>query len=73
MGLYAWNNMANLASDGQAGEIDLVVHIGDHCYNLGGEDERRGDAYMDAYQPVIAKTPWLPIVGQLGEHAVCPL
>ena len=63
MGLYAWNNMANLASDAAAGEIDVVVHIGDHCYNLGGDDERRGDACMDAYQPVLASTPWLPVVG----------
>ena len=46
MGVYSWNNMANLAADVTAEEIDMVVHMGDHCYNIGGSDDRRGDGYM---------------------------
>ena len=31
--------------------------------NLGGDDDRRGDGYMEAYEPILASIPWLPIVG----------
>ena len=63
MGVYAWNNMGNLKSDCDAGVIDAVVHIGDHAYNEGDADERRGDGYMNMYQPIVTQCPWMPIVG----------
>eukprot|EP00040_Diaphanoeca_grandis_P044266 m.11825 g.11825 ORF g.11825 m.11825 type:complete len:626 (-) comp9000_c0_seq1:97-1974(-) len=63
MGIYSWNNMINMQQDVATDAIDLVVHMGDHCYNMGGSNDRRGDGYMEAYQPVIATVPWLPIVG----------
>eukprot|EP00658_Telonema_sp_P-2_P008830 TRINITY_DN13341_c0_g1_i2.p1 TRINITY_DN13341_c0_g1~~TRINITY_DN13341_c0_g1_i2.p1 ORF type:complete len:562 (-),score=46.84 TRINITY_DN13341_c0_g1_i2:35-1720(-) len=63
MGVYAWNNMENLANDVSSKSIDAVVHMGDHCYNIGGSDDRRGDGYMQAYQPVLAHIPWIPVVG----------
>jgi hypothetical protein len=34
MGVYSWNNMANLKQDVEDGAIDLVVHMGDHCCTL---------------------------------------
>ena len=37
--------------------------MGDHCYNLGQADDRRGDAYMNAMQPLLAVCPWIPIIG----------
>ena len=37
--------------------------MGDHCYNLGMEDDRKGDAYMNALQPLLATCPWIPIIG----------
>ena len=46
MGSYTWNNMGNMMDDIQNDRIDAILHIGDHCYNLGGDDERRGDAYV---------------------------
>ena len=35
--------------------------------DLGMEDDRKGDAYMNAFQPVLATCPWvrLPAVHQL--------
>lgn len=63
MGVYTWNNMANMAADVADQEIDMVVHIGDHCYNIGGSDDRRGDGYMQAYQGVVGQVPWIPVVG----------
>ena len=33
------------------------------CYNLITEDDRKGDAYMNAMQQLTATCPWIPIVG----------
>jgi hypothetical protein len=55
--------MANLAADCAAGEIDAIVHMGDHGYNIGNVDGRRGDAYMNGYQRALASCPWVPIIG----------
>jgi len=63
MGIYSWNNMINMKKDAENGDIDAVVHMGDHCYNMGGNDERRGDGYMQAYEPILTQVPWIPIVG----------
>jgi phosphodiesterase/alkaline phosphatase D-like protein len=38
--------MGNMMDDIENDRIDAILHIGDHCYNLGGNDERRGDAYV---------------------------
>jgi len=63
MGVYSWTNLGNMLSQAEAGEISAVVHIGDHCYNIGGDDSRRGDGYMQAYEPVVSQIPFLPVVG----------
>ena len=64
MGVQTWNNMGNLFKDCVESEAaDLVIHMGDHAYSIGEGDERRDDAYMAAFEPVIANCPWLPIVG----------
>ena len=41
--MYSWNNMQNLQLDNENAAVDLVIQMGDHCYNMGGEDDRRGD------------------------------
>ena len=38
--------------------------MGDHCYNLGMEDGTKGDAYMNALQPLTATCPWIPVIGE---------
>ena len=55
--------MGNLAQDCMTGAADMIVHLGDHAYNEGESDERRGDGYMSAWQPVLANCPWMPVVG----------
>jgi hypothetical protein len=63
MGHSQYNCMQNLFDDAATGLIDLVVHMGDHCYNLGMANDRRGDAYMNAFQPALTTLPWFPIIG----------
>eukprot|EP00756_Hemistasia_phaeocysticola_P036841 Hpha_TRINITY_DN16663_c1_g2::TRINITY_DN16663_c1_g2_i1::g.181626::m.181626 len=61
---HSWhNNMGNMKADCEAGRIDAIVHMGDHAYNIGMTDDRRGDAYMNVFQPVLQSCPWLPIIG----------
>merc|ERR1711959_254334 len=55
--------MDNLKSDCKSGQIDAVVHMGDHAYNIGFSQDRRGDAYMNAFQPTLSTCPWFPIIG----------
>ena len=43
--------------------VDAVVHMGDHAYNEGDQDERRADGYFQAFQSVLASCPWMPVVG----------
>jgi hypothetical protein len=63
MGHSHYNCMENVKVDAAAGEIDAVVHMGDHCYNLGFTNDRRGDAYMNAFQGALTTVPWFPIIG----------
>jgi hypothetical protein len=65
MGVFTFNNMGNLFNDTVArSDADLIVHMGDHCYNEGDGDERRADGYLQAFQQTIANVPWMPIVGK---------
>ena len=55
--------MGNLLKDKQEGKIDALMMLGDHSYNLAEGDERRGDGYMEAFEPVVSELPWLPVIG----------
>ena len=64
LGIYTWNALSGLEADCASGAADAVVHLGDHAYNEADGDERRADGYMSAYSAaVLARCPWLPIVG----------
>ena len=63
MGNTMYNNMENLRADCASGTIDAVVHMGDHAYNMGNGDDYHGDAYMQAFQRVLAQCPWIPVIG----------
>ena len=63
LGAYAWSNLGNLKTDAESGLIDAIVHLGDHAYNMGGDDERHGDAYLDHLQPILGRIPWVPVLG----------
>ena len=63
MGHSKYNPMENLKNACEAGKIDFLVHMGDHAYDLGGATDKRGDAYMNVYQPALSSCPWIPIIG----------
>ena len=67
LGVYEWNSMGNLhadcTGDADSSVADAIVHMGDHAYNEGDNDERRADSYMNAFQPTLASCPWFPVVG----------
>jgi hypothetical protein len=63
MGVYSYNNMANLDRNREAEFVDAIVHLGDHAYNIADNDGRRGDGYLNAFQHVIARMPWIPVLG----------
>ena len=63
MGVYTWNNMANLQRDVTNNAIDFIVHLGDHAYNMNDNDGSRGDGYIQAFSDLIAHTPWIPTLG----------
>lgn len=52
-----------MQADCAAGTIDAIVHMGDHCYNLDMANDHRGDAYMNAFQPVLSQCLWMPVIG----------
>ena len=58
MGHSHHNNMQNLLDDCKSGKVDAIVHMGDHAYDLGFVSDHRGDAYMNAFQKVIAYCPF---------------
>ena len=63
MGVYNYNNMGNLERDVQAGRIDTIIHLGDHAYNIASNDGARGDGYMNAFERLLARLPWVPVLG----------
>ena len=63
MGVFRWNNMANLEKDYNNNIVDFVIQMGDHSYNIGQFDEHRGDNYLSAYSRILKHIPWMPIVG----------
>ena len=57
--------MGNLWEETVANETaDLILHAGDVGYAQGDDDERQADAFMQAFEQVIANVPWMPIVGK---------
>lgn len=63
MGHSHYNSMDNMMQDCADGRINAIVHMGDHAYNIGFSHDRRGDAYMNAFQPTLTTCPWFPIIG----------
>jgi len=63
MGHTTNNNMGNMKDDCEKGDIDAIFHMGDHAYNFEGDANRRGDAYMNIFQPLLQSCPWMPIIG----------
>lgn len=60
MGVFPVNNMDVLHNDSS---ISLVVHMGDHAYQMSSDDGAHGDGYMIAWEGVLTKKPWLAVMG----------
>jgi hypothetical protein len=69
MAVTRYNAVSNLLADCLSGRVDVFAHMGDHCYDLGQADDRRGDAYMNALQPLLSVCPWIPIIGNHESEA----
>ena len=71
LGVYEWNAMewlkADCGADAGTSVVDAIVHMGDHAYNEGDDDEKRADAYMNAFQPILASCPWY-VHGHTSSH-----
>lgn len=63
MGVFAYNNMQNMADDAAAGRIEGIIHMGDHAYNMAEKSGTRGDGYMNAFSKLLAGMPWVPVLG----------
>ncbi|CAD6186683.1 unnamed protein product [Caenorhabditis auriculariae] len=44
-------------------EFDLIIHLGDFAYDLGKENGSKGDAFMNALEPIMAEVPYMTIAG----------
>ena len=44
-------------------DIDMVMHLGDLCYNLHEEMGMKADKWMNFIQPVAAKIPYQTLPG----------
>ena len=52
MGVYSHNNMGDMAEDCRGGGADAILHLGDHAYDMGADDEQRSDGYMRVRHPL---------------------
>ena len=55
--------MGNAKDKCAAGEIQAILHAGDHAYDMGNANDKRGDGYMNVYSPALSSCPWIPIIG----------
>jgi len=54
------HNIGNVLDDFTRGDVDFIVHSGDHAYEFEVNGGARGDGYMDQYSAVLRRAPWLP-------------
>ncbi len=48
-----------MVPDAAKGLIDSFLHIGDFAYNLGEDNGRVGDQFMDMIEPLAARLPYM--------------
>eukprot|EP00656_Telonema_subtile_P040233 TRINITY_DN452_c0_g1_i1.p1 TRINITY_DN452_c0_g1~~TRINITY_DN452_c0_g1_i1.p1 ORF type:complete len:602 (-),score=155.73 TRINITY_DN452_c0_g1_i1:145-1950(-) len=63
MGHSHYNAMGNLKDDCANGKVDAILHMGDHAYDMSNAGDKRGDAYMNSFQPALTGCPWIPVIG----------
>lgn len=58
--------LANASVATDATHIDLVLHMGDHAYQMSSDDGARGDLYLIAFEAVLTQVPWLAVMGNVS-------
>jgi len=56
--------LANASVATDATHIDLVLHMGDHAYQMSSDDGMRGDLYLIAFEAALTRVPWLTVMGK---------
>ncbi len=64
-----------LVPDAARGVIDSLLHVGDVAYDLCEQNGARGDAFMNAVQPLAAQLPHMTSPGnhEEAQYALCLL
>lgn len=67
MGVYPYNNMELLEADVDANRTSLVIHLGDHAYQMSSTEGTgtRGDHYMNEWERVLTR---VPMAFTMGNH-----
>ncbi|WKY10666.1 hypothetical protein Q1695_002771 [Nippostrongylus brasiliensis] len=63
LGYYHGNSTASILRNGLAGKFDFVVHVGDISYDLHTDDGRRGDKFMNEFEPLLSRIPYMVVAG----------
>jgi hypothetical protein len=63
MGLYPFNNIGNVLSDLNSGELDMIVHLGDVAYNEAMSGGFRGDAWYFCMEEIVSVKPMMISIG----------
>uniref|UniRef100_A0A8R1HPZ0 Purple acid phosphatase n=1 Tax=Caenorhabditis japonica TaxID=281687 RepID=A0A8R1HPZ0_CAEJA len=63
LGYWHGNSTESIIKHGLAGDFDFIVHLGDIAYDLHTDNGRVGDNYLNTFEPLISKIPYMVIAG----------
>jgi hypothetical protein len=67
--------IANASTATDETRVDLLLHMGDHAYQMSSDDGARGDLYLLAFEAALTRLPWLAVMGcaarEARAHARC--
>ncbi|CAA99834.1 Purple acid phosphatase [Caenorhabditis elegans] len=63
LGYWHGNSTESIIKHGLAGDFDFIVHLGDIAYDLHTNNGQVGDSYLNVFEPLISKVPYMVIAG----------
>ncbi|EGT38552.1 hypothetical protein CAEBREN_31844, partial [Caenorhabditis brenneri] len=63
LGYWHGNSTESIIKHGLAGDFDFIVHLGDIAYDLHTDNGNVGDSYLNVFEPLISKMPYMVIAG----------
>ncbi|CAB3397235.1 unnamed protein product [Caenorhabditis bovis] len=63
LGYWHGNSTESIIRQGLAGNFDFIVHLGDIAYDLHAQNGVIGDKYLNQFEPLISKMPYMVIAG----------